>query len=223
MARIAVLDDYQGVALSIGGWERLPADSEIEAFRDHLIRRGRAGAASAALRCHRRDAGAHSVPAQPAQPPAQPAAADHDRHAQRRLRHAGCKGSRNHRLRHRWSADADRGADLGPDHRLRAPHRRGGPRHARWPLADDHRPDLHGKTLGCLGLGQPRLAGREGRPGLRHERHRLEPEPDAGARRPGRRPAGHARTSCSPRPTSSASTSCSATVLAALCPGESSP
>jgi phosphoglycerate dehydrogenase-like enzyme len=36
MARIAVLDDYQGIALSIGGWERLPGDSEIEAFRDHL-------------------------------------------------------------------------------------------------------------------------------------------------------------------------------------------
>ena len=36
MARIAVLDDYQGVALSIGGWERLPPDSAIEAFRDHL-------------------------------------------------------------------------------------------------------------------------------------------------------------------------------------------
>ncbi len=36
MARIAVLDDYQGVALSINGWERLPPDSSIEAFRDHL-------------------------------------------------------------------------------------------------------------------------------------------------------------------------------------------
>jgi phosphoglycerate dehydrogenase-like enzyme len=36
MARIAVLDDYQGVALSIGGWERLPPDSEIQAFRDHV-------------------------------------------------------------------------------------------------------------------------------------------------------------------------------------------
>jgi phosphoglycerate dehydrogenase-like enzyme len=31
-----VLDDYQGVALSHGGWQRLPADSQIEAFRDHL-------------------------------------------------------------------------------------------------------------------------------------------------------------------------------------------
>ncbi|HEU0074451.1 MAG TPA: D-2-hydroxyacid dehydrogenase family protein [Dehalococcoidia bacterium] len=36
MVRIAVLDDYQGVALSIGGWERLPSDSAIEAFRDHV-------------------------------------------------------------------------------------------------------------------------------------------------------------------------------------------
>lgn len=36
MARIAVLDDYQGIALSIGGWGRLPSDSAIEAFRDHL-------------------------------------------------------------------------------------------------------------------------------------------------------------------------------------------
>ena len=36
MARIAVLDDYQGVALSVGGWERLPDDCAVEAFRDHL-------------------------------------------------------------------------------------------------------------------------------------------------------------------------------------------
>jgi phosphoglycerate dehydrogenase-like enzyme len=36
MARIAVLDDYQGIALSIGGWDRLPPDAHVEAFRDHL-------------------------------------------------------------------------------------------------------------------------------------------------------------------------------------------
>jgi phosphoglycerate dehydrogenase-like enzyme len=36
MVRIAVLDDYQGIALSRGGWERLPGDSHIEAFRDHV-------------------------------------------------------------------------------------------------------------------------------------------------------------------------------------------
>jgi len=36
MVRIAVLDDYQGIALSKGGWDRLPADARIEAFRDHV-------------------------------------------------------------------------------------------------------------------------------------------------------------------------------------------
>jgi phosphoglycerate dehydrogenase-like enzyme len=37
MVRIAVLDDYQGIALSIGGWERLAADAQVETFRDHLF------------------------------------------------------------------------------------------------------------------------------------------------------------------------------------------
>jgi phosphoglycerate dehydrogenase-like enzyme len=37
MVRIAVLDDYQGIALSMGGWDRLPADATPEAFRDHLF------------------------------------------------------------------------------------------------------------------------------------------------------------------------------------------
>jgi phosphoglycerate dehydrogenase-like enzyme len=36
LVSIAVLDDYQGIALSKGGWERLPADTKIEAFRDHV-------------------------------------------------------------------------------------------------------------------------------------------------------------------------------------------
>jgi phosphoglycerate dehydrogenase-like enzyme len=36
MVRIAVLDDYQGIALSRGGWDRLPAEAKVEAFRDHL-------------------------------------------------------------------------------------------------------------------------------------------------------------------------------------------
>jgi phosphoglycerate dehydrogenase-like enzyme len=37
MVRIAVLDDYQGIALSIGGWDRLPAGARPEAFQDHLF------------------------------------------------------------------------------------------------------------------------------------------------------------------------------------------
>jgi phosphoglycerate dehydrogenase-like enzyme len=34
--RIAILDDYQGVALSIGGWQRLPKDVRVVAFTDHV-------------------------------------------------------------------------------------------------------------------------------------------------------------------------------------------
>jgi phosphoglycerate dehydrogenase-like enzyme len=37
MVRIAVLDDYQGVALKYADWSVLPSDTEIQVFRDHLF------------------------------------------------------------------------------------------------------------------------------------------------------------------------------------------
>lgn len=36
LSRLAILDDYQGVALSMGPWERLPKSLAIEVFRDTL-------------------------------------------------------------------------------------------------------------------------------------------------------------------------------------------
>ena len=36
MLRVALLDDYQGVALESADWGTLPADTAIEVFRDHL-------------------------------------------------------------------------------------------------------------------------------------------------------------------------------------------
>jgi phosphoglycerate dehydrogenase-like enzyme len=36
MARVALLDDYQGVALSMADWKSLPKDTEVVKFRDHL-------------------------------------------------------------------------------------------------------------------------------------------------------------------------------------------
>lgn len=36
MARVAVLDDYQDVALEMANWSVLPANTEVEVFRDHL-------------------------------------------------------------------------------------------------------------------------------------------------------------------------------------------
>lgn len=34
--RIAILDDYQGVALRYADWDSLPADCEVRTFRDHI-------------------------------------------------------------------------------------------------------------------------------------------------------------------------------------------
>ena len=36
MARVAILDDYQGVALSMADWKSLPAGTDVQAFSDHL-------------------------------------------------------------------------------------------------------------------------------------------------------------------------------------------
>jgi len=34
--RLALLDDYQGIATKLADWSRLPAESEVRAFHDHL-------------------------------------------------------------------------------------------------------------------------------------------------------------------------------------------
>ena len=36
MARVAILDDYQQVALQAADWHALPADTEVQVFQDHL-------------------------------------------------------------------------------------------------------------------------------------------------------------------------------------------
>ena len=36
MARVALLDDYQGVALGMADWKSLPAGTEVVVFKDHL-------------------------------------------------------------------------------------------------------------------------------------------------------------------------------------------
>ena len=61
--------------------------------------------------------------------------------------------------------------------------------------------DLDGRTLGILGPRQPRRQGGAHRRRLRHEADRLEREPHARARQGARRRARRARTSCSAAPT----------------------
>src|SRR2546430_17243354 len=36
MARVALLDDYQNVAMRMADWKGLPADTEVVAFPDHI-------------------------------------------------------------------------------------------------------------------------------------------------------------------------------------------
>jgi len=36
MVRVAILDDYQDVALQMTDWKVLPADVEVQVFKDHL-------------------------------------------------------------------------------------------------------------------------------------------------------------------------------------------
>jgi phosphoglycerate dehydrogenase-like enzyme len=36
MPRVAVLDDYQGVALEMANWSALPSDCQVQVFRDHV-------------------------------------------------------------------------------------------------------------------------------------------------------------------------------------------
>ncbi|HTY81087.1 MAG TPA: D-2-hydroxyacid dehydrogenase family protein [Candidatus Bathyarchaeia archaeon] len=40
MARVALLDDYQGIALSMADWKSLPAGTDVVAFPDHLADEG---------------------------------------------------------------------------------------------------------------------------------------------------------------------------------------
>jgi phosphoglycerate dehydrogenase-like enzyme len=40
VARVALLDDYQGVALRMADWKSLPAGTEVQVFRDHLADEG---------------------------------------------------------------------------------------------------------------------------------------------------------------------------------------
>ena len=40
MARVAILDDYQGVARRMADWAALPAGTDVTVFADHLSELG---------------------------------------------------------------------------------------------------------------------------------------------------------------------------------------
>src|SRR6185312_2925543 len=148
--RIVLLDDYQGIALDYGGWDRVPEEWQIVALEQ---------------------------PGADPRPPAGAEAADHHRARQRRDRRRRRPAQRGRRLRHRDQGGADGGADLGADPGAAAqdPHRGRGDAARRLAEHDRRRP--RGLHPGPARLRPARPADGPGRPGLRHGGARLESEP----------------------------------------------
>jgi phosphoglycerate dehydrogenase-like enzyme len=189
MVRIAVLDDYQQVAMSIGKWSALPADTQVDAFQDHLFDEG---ALAARLRDYDVVIGMRERTPMPRSLLEQlpnlkllittgmgnasfdfPAATDLG---------IVCCGTG---MGGPATAELAWGLILALTKHI--PQEDAGVRAGRWQLGLTE--SINGKTLGIVGLGRltARHDHREGRPRLRHESAGLEPEPDPGAsRRDGR-------------------------------------
>ncbi len=216
MIKVAVLDDYQHVALRMADWSALTGRAEGDGIRPQprRPRRGRGGARR--VRGDLPDARAHGVPAGAVRAPARAAPDRPHRHAQpqprpRRRGGPGRAGLSHARRRHGIRHDRAR---LGPHPRLRPPHRPGGPGDARGRLADHGRHDAARQDARPARPRPARGPHGRARPGVRHGGDRLEPEPDRGA---GCRAGAERveRASCSAAATWSASISSSASERAA--------
>ena len=192
--RLSILDDYQGVALDMADWSPVRARGiEIVVERHPFVDEDAAARALADSEIVAAMRERTPFPQKPRRAPAETEAADHDRHAQRLVRHGGAEGPRRHGVRHRRAGRRQRGhrrARLGPDPRRGAPHRRGSRDHAPRRLADPCRPSRRGQDAGPVGSRPARQRGGAGRARLRHEGDRLEPEPDGRESRRARRRAG---------------------------------
>ena len=190
MTRVAILDDYQGVARRMADWASLPAGTEVVVFADHLKETGCGGRPTGRLRRGGGHARADPVSAAAPGAAAQAQAPGDDGHAQRVHRRGRGRGARDRRLRDVGAALSDGGADVGAHPRPRPPHPGRGSRDPRGPVAGELRarperqdPRRHRARRAGLARGQDR-------PRLRDGRDRLEPEPHGRARRRG---GGHPR------------------------------
>ena len=209
MAAIAILDDYQNVALRMADWSRLQKDHRIVVFTERLPDVDAAARALAefdviGIMRERTPFSARAV-----REAAQAAPAGDHRQAQRLHRSGSRQGAQRDRVQHRRRGPrhgrAGHRADAGP----RPPSARGVQRHAsRRRLADHARLRSRRQDARHPRARQPRRQGRQDRRRLRHEDDRLEREPHGRARQGARRGARRARTSCSTAPTSSPSTRC---------------
>ena len=185
--RVAVLDDYQNVALSMADWSPVTARADVTVFADHVADPDELVDAARAVRRGVRDARANSVAAQ--RPRASAAAADDRLHraVQRVDRHGRRRGTR-HSRQHAPAASVASTVELtwalilAASRHLVAERRR-------WPrgLADDGRARTGPPRARRARARAHRDAGGADRRGVRHGRRGVESEPDArGGRRGGR-------------------------------------
>ena len=191
MTRIAILDDYQRVALTMADWSALPPDCELVVFDRNLATRGRGGARACRLRRRLPPARAHADAAHADRAPAGLEAHRRDRRAQPHPRPCGREGARHHGLAHprRRFAIRDAGARLGADPVADAAHPAGAPAHARGRLAGDRRHGAARPDALDPRARPARVAHGVDRARLRHGGPGLEPESHRRARRGRRRDA----------------------------------
>ena len=179
--RCAILDDY----LEPGPDGRGLVQNRRPGRRHRLQpavchRRGRRQRAQG-FRDHLRHARAYAVSAHAVCGAAEPETDDHLGHAQRRDRHGGRQGPRRRAVRHAMGPRSHRAPDHGPDPGTDPQYRPRERAHAcRRTLAEIRRHGDRGPDARRDRPRQARHQGIETGAGVRHERDRLEPEPDAG-------------------------------------------
>ena len=207
--RCAILDDYFNLALDVADWQKLSDRVDVTVF-SHPFASEQAAASALAdfeIICAMRERTA--FPKSLFDVAAEAEAAADLRHAQRLDRHGGCEGARRRHRRHAILPRSDRAAHHGPDPGTDPRHRPRERAHACGrALADLCRCRDRGTDARRRRARQARQQDGGYREGVRHERDRLEPEPDAGEVRGRPASATPPRRSCSPRPISSPSMWC---------------
>ena len=186
--RCAILDDYLNLALAIADWSKIADRVDVTVFNQPFASPEAAAERAEGFRDHLRDARAHAVSAHAVRSTAQAETPDHLGHAQCRDRHGSRQGPQGGAVRHAMGPRSDRAADHGLDPGTDPQYRPRECAHAcRRTLAKICRHRDRRQNARRDRARQAWRQGREAGAGFRHERDRLEPEPDAGEMQGSRR------------------------------------
>ena len=178
--------------LKVADWSQIADRVDVTVFNQPFATHGSRCQRAEGFRDHLRDARAHAVSPRAVCGAAETEADDHLGHAQCRDRHGSRQGPGRGAVRHPMGPRSHRAPDHGPDPGTDPQYRpRERPHACRRALAEIRR---HGDRGPHARRDRPRQArhqGLETGAGVRHERDRLEPEPDAREVQGGRRRLRH--------------------------------